>query len=63
MKKEEAMDVCLVIQQMEQRPAEKERISTLLESIKNLMENAGWSAEHYMDMLAVSESDRKEFWQ
>ena len=59
MKKEEAMDVSLVIQQMEQRPAEKERISTLLESIKNLMENAGWFAEHYMDMLAVSESDRK----
>lgn len=63
-KREEAMDVCLAIQQMEQRAAEaaaeKERISILLKSIKNLMEKLGWTADHAMDILEVSESDRKE---
>lgn len=62
--KEEAMDVCLAIRQMEERAAEKaaekERISTLLQSIKNLMETTGWSAERAMDMLLVSESNRRE---
>ena len=53
-------DVCLAIQQMEQRAAEKERISTLLKNIKNLMEKLGWTADHAMDILEVSESDRKE---
>lgn len=53
---EEAIDVCLAIQKMK----EEERISTLLKSIKNLMEKAGWSAEQSMDILEVSESDRKE---
>ena len=66
-KREEAIDVCLAIQQMEERAAEKaavkERISTLLKSIKNLMEKEGWSAERSMDVLDVSESDRKEIMQ
>lgn len=53
---EEAIDVCLAIQKMK----EEERISTLLKSIRNLMEKAGWSAEQSMDILEVSESDRKE---
>ncbi len=39
--------------------AEKDRMSTLLKNIKNLMEKAGWSAERSMDMLDVSEGDRK----
>lgn len=59
-KREEAIDVCLAIQQMEQNAAERERISTLLKSIKNLMEKLGWTADHAMDILEVSESDRKE---
>lgn len=53
---EETIDVCLAIQKMK----EEERISTLLKSIRNLMEKAGWSAEQSMDILEVSESDRKE---
>lgn len=63
-KGEEAMDVCLAIEEMNQKAAknaaEKERISTLLKSIENLMEKAGWSAEHSMDVLDVSERDRRE---
>ena len=50
----------LAIQQMNEEAARKERISTLLKSIKNLMEKMGWSAEQSMDILSVSENDRKE---
>ncbi|MBD5460836.1 MAG: hypothetical protein HDR26_07835 [Lachnospiraceae bacterium] len=55
-----AMDVCQAIEEMNQNASEKERISTLLKSIEKLMEKAGWSAEHSMDVLDVSERDRKE---
>lgn len=73
----EVIDVCLALEEMKRRAAEKERIaagkaveaeraaaeknriSTLLKNIQNLMEKAGWSAEHSMDMLEVSEGDRK----
>ena len=54
------MDVSLAIQQMNEEAARKERISTLLKSIKNLMEKMEWSAEQSMDILIVSENDRKE---
>ena len=40
-------------------PPQKERISTLLNNIKNLMEKMGWSAEQSMDVLDISENDRK----
>lgn len=64
---EEAVDVCLAIQQMNeeaaQKAAQKERISTLFANIKNLMEKMGWSAEQSMDVLSVSDSDRKVIWQ
>ena len=60
---EEAIDVCLAIEQMNEEAAKKaaqeERISTLLFSIKNLREKMGWSAEQAMDVLNVSDSDRK----
>lgn len=60
---EEAIDVCLAIQQMNeeaaQEAAQKERISTLLNNIKNLMEKMGWSAEQSMDILSVSDNDRR----
>lgn len=56
---EEAIDVCLAIEQMNEEAAQKERISTLLNNIKNLMEKMGWSAEHSMDVLSVSENDRR----
>ena len=59
---EEAIDVCLAIQQMNeeaaQEAAQKERISTLLSNIKNLMQKMGWSAEQSMEVLSVSETDR-----
>ncbi len=60
---EEAVDVCLAIQQMNEEAAQKERISTLFANIKNLMEKMGWSAEQSMDVLSVSDSDRKAIWQ
>nr|WP_302143791.1 hypothetical protein [uncultured Schaedlerella sp.] len=50
----------LTIQQMNEEAAQKERVSTLLKSIKNLMEKMEWSAEQSMDILIVSENDRKE---
>lgn len=56
---EEAIDVCLAIQQMNEEAAQKERISTLLNNIKNLMEKMGWSAEQSMDILSVSDNDRR----
>lgn len=56
---EEAMDVCLAIQQMNEEAAQKERISTLLNNIRNLMEKMGWSVDQSMDILGVSENDRK----
>nr|WP_300209180.1 hypothetical protein [uncultured Anaerostipes sp.] len=59
--------MCLAIEQMNeeatqkaaQKAAQEERISTLLFSIKNLREKMGWSAEQAMDVLNVSDSDRK----
>ncbi len=60
---EEAIDMCLAIQQMNeeaaQKAAQKERVSTLLQSIKNLMDNLGWTAEQAMNAMGVSETDRK----
>ncbi len=35
------------------------RLSTLLESIKNLMDSMKWSVEQAMDMLEVSDSDKE----
>ena len=73
-KGEEVINVCLALEEMKRRAAEKaveeeriaagkaveeNRISTLLKNIQNLMEKAGWSAEHSMDVLDVSEGDRK----
>ena len=50
--------MCLAIQQMNEEAAQKERISTLLSNIKNLMQKMGWSAEQSMEVLSVSETDR-----
>lgn len=73
-KGEEAINVCLALEEMKRRAVEKaveeeriaagkaaeeNRISALLKNIQNLMEKAGWSAEHSMDVLDVSEGDRK----
>ena len=73
-KGEEVINVCLALEEMKRRAVEKaigeeriaaekaveeNRISTLLKNIQNLMEKAGWSAEHSMDVLDVSEGDRK----
>ena len=60
---EEAIDVCLAIEQMNeeaaQKAAQKERISTLLRSVKNLMDNLGLTAEQAMNAIGVSETERK----
>lgn len=58
-KGEEAVDVCFAIQQMNEEAAQKERVATLLSSVKSLMEKMGWSAEQSMDVLNVSENDRR----
>ena len=56
---EEAIDVCLAIEQMNKEAAQKERILTLLQSVKNLMDNLGLTAEQAMNAIGVSETDRK----
>ena len=48
---------------LNEEAAQKERISTLSANIKNLMEKMGWSAEQSMDVLSVSDSDRRALWQ
>lgn len=64
------MDTCKAIQTMIDRAvesatkevderAEQQRISMLCDNIRRLMEKLGWSAEEAMDVLCVSESDRK----
>lgn len=67
------MDTCKAIQTMIDRAVEKatreaderaekaeqQRISTLCDNIRRLMEKMGWSAAEAMDVLCVSESDRK----
>ena len=53
------MDVSLTIQQMNEEAAQKERISTLLQSIKNLMDNLGMTAEQAMNAMGILEQDRK----
>ena len=55
--------MCLAIEQMNEEASQKERISTLFANIKNLREKMGWSAEQSMDVLNVSDSDRKALWQ
>lgn len=51
--------MCLAIQQMNEEAAQKERISTLLQTIKNLMDNLGLTAEQAMNAMGGSETDRK----
>ena len=49
---------------MEQAAIEKEealkeqRVSTLFDSVRNLMESLSWSADHAMDALRISDGDR-----
>ena len=78
-KGEEPINVCLAIEEMKRRAAEKaaaeaaaeaaekdriaaekDRMSTLVKNIKNLVEKAGWTVEYSMDVLDVSEGDRKK---
>ena len=56
---EEAIDVCLAIEQMKEEAAQETRISTLLKAVKNLMDNLGWTSEQALNALGVSEADRK----
>ncbi|MCC8101000.1 MAG: hypothetical protein LIP11_01655 [Clostridiales bacterium] len=63
---EVTLDVCEAIRVLNQRAAdeaaekaEKKRITTLVESINNLKKNMGWTSEKAMEILGLSESDRK----
>lgn len=56
---EEAMDVCLAIEQMKEEAAVKERIKTLADSVNNLMESTGWTKKQAMDNMKISENDRE----
>lgn len=65
-KKTGAIDVNLPLEEMKRKAAEKaaveSRISTLRKNIQNLMEKAGWTAGHSMDVSDVSGEDRKKPW-
>ncbi|MCD7751042.1 MAG: Rpn family recombination-promoting nuclease/putative transposase [Lachnospiraceae bacterium] len=56
---EEVLDVCQAIQTIADRAEEKGRIEALLLTIKNLMQNTGWSADQTMENMKVSDADRK----
>ncbi|MCC8044795.1 MAG: hypothetical protein LIP12_04755 [Clostridiales bacterium] len=63
---EVTLDVCEAICVLNQRAAEeavekaeRKRITTLVESINNLKKNMGWSSEKAMEIMGLSESDRK----
>ncbi len=70
-RKKEECDVCLAMQTIADRAAEKaaaeaaakaadeQNIRTLQNSIRNLMERMGWSAEQSMEAIGVSDSDKK----
>lgn len=71
---EEVLNVCQAIQAMIDRAAreaaekaakeaareaaERQRVDTLSDNIKKLMEKMGWSAEQSMDVLSISADDR-----
>lgn len=57
---EEVVDVCQALEDLQKEAANNERITTLLNGIKSLMEKMDWTAEQSMDMLNVSETDRKQ---
>ena len=56
---EEVIDVCGAIQTIADRAAKRATEQTRMDSIKNLMEKMGWSAEQSMDMLGVPENERQ----
>lgn len=71
---EEECDMCLALQTIAERAAkeatekeakeaklraEKERLNTLLQTVINLMNNLGLSAEQSMDAIEVTDNDRK----
>ena len=60
---EEVVDVCKAIEVIAERAAEKaakeERIRTLMDTVRKLMDKMEWTAEQTMDMLSISEADRE----
>lgn len=56
---DEKSDVCQAIQTLNQRAADERQIEVLLQSIKNLMETMGWTADQTMNNMKVSDSDRQ----
>lgn len=58
-KEEEVLDVCEAIQMIADRKAEREKLETLLRTVKTLMRKTGWSAEQTMDNMDVPDDERK----
>ena len=54
----EVVRVCEAIDMMNKKAAEEQKITTLLTSVKALMENMGWTAEQAMSALKVSGDDQ-----
>lgn len=57
---EEVLNMCEAIQGMMKKAADRERITTKLNDIQNLMRKMNLTVEQSMDILDVAESDREE---
>lgn len=51
--------MCEAVEKYGDRRAESARLNSLLESIRNLMENMKLGAEQAMNVLGVNDSDRE----
>ena len=51
--------MCEAVERYTEQKAEKVRLNSMLESIKNLMESMKWSAEQAMNVLEVNDHDRE----
>ena len=51
--------MCEAVERYAEQKAEKVRLNSMLESIKNLMESMKWSAEQAMNVLEVNDHDRE----
>lgn len=57
---EEVLNMCEAIQGMVKKAADRERITTKLDDIQNLMRKMNLTIEQSMDILDVAETDREE---
>lgn len=50
--------MCRAMEEMRKEAAAEQNIITLLETLRNLMKNLGWTAEQAMTAMGVSEAEK-----